>query len=107
MSEKIEGAPKNGQSRETGNTGHPTMGNPEKPVTLGTHEWAIQRNRQHWAPNNGQSRETGNTGHPRMGNPEKRQHWVPKNGQSRETGNTWHPTMGNPEKPATLDTQDT
>jgi hypothetical protein len=42
-------APKNGQSRETGNTGHPRMGNPEKPATLGTQEWAIQRNRQHWA----------------------------------------------------------
>ena len=47
------------------------MGNPEKPATLGTQEWAIQRNRQHWAPKNGQSRETGNTGHSRMGNPEK------------------------------------
>ena len=71
--------------------GHPRMGNPEKPATLGTQEWAIQRNRQHWAHKNGQSRETGNNGHTRMGNPEKPEaHRTPKNGQSRESGNTGH-----------------
>ena len=35
---KIEGATKNGQSRETGNTGQPRTDNPEKPATPGAQD---------------------------------------------------------------------
>ena len=63
---KTEGAIKNGQSRETGNTkGQSRMDNPEKLAT----RRAIK---------NGQSRETGN-----------KHAGAIKNGQSRETGNIW------------------
>ena len=63
--EKTEGTFKNGQSRDTVNTGHRT-------------EWTIQRHCQHWAQDrmdnletlstlgtgqNGQSRDTVNTGY--------------------------------------------
>ena len=75
---KTEGAIKNGQSRETGNTkGQSRMDNPEKLAT----RRAIQRNWQHeGAIKNGQSRETRNT----KGN----QEWtIQRNWQQTRRGN--------------------
>ena len=68
------GAIKNGQSRETDNTGHRSY-----------QEWPIQRNWQH------KTHKTQELS--RMDNPEKlatQDTGAIKNGQSRETGNTRH-----------------
>jgi hypothetical protein len=101
-----EGAIKNGQVRDTGNTKEQSrMGKPETLATRrGNQEWASQRHWQHeGAIKNGQARDTGNTkGQSRMGKPETQttrrgnqewasqrhwQHWAHKT-QDEEKQNT-------------------
>ena len=78
MLEKIEGATKNGQARETGNIGH-TRHRTKVNKTRSNQEWTIQR---HW------------------------QHWTQKT-QDKGKQNKGQSRMDNPETLATLDTQDT